>query len=222
MNKTFCSLMAISALAACGGSGSATRDIGPGTGTAEFGALSETALEVFEEFEILEETEGYTSFDAVAAEDGGSSVYDGFASVGAGTFNPETETETLTFLAVGSFSVTADFGDAMDVTGTADEFFEVANPEIFESEDADIADTVNAGAIAGSFTFDLEIYDLEGLAVADGVVDGSVTALDGSVIALEEAEALGDFLGSNLDLLDVYAFQENEDSFIGFSAIGLR
>ncbi|MFA8442288.1 hypothetical protein [Yoonia sp.] len=221
MKRTTIAFGAVCFLGACMGSdGGAERF---NTGDAAFDALGNRAIDVFDEFEALDSEEGFTPFTAVAAEEGGSAIYNGVATVVAGTFDEETDTETVDYLAVGSFTVTADFGIAQSVTGTADGFFEIANPEVANDENSELTDAVNAGAIEGSFAFDLDIYDLGGDAAADGDVTGSITTLDDTEIALTETTAFGDFYGNDLDALSVDAGTEEEGNrFIEISATGLR
>jgi len=192
------------------------------TGDAEFDALGNTAIAVFNDGDAFV-GEGTTAFSAVVG-DGGSSVYNGVAILSAGTYDGDTGEETVNYLAAGSFTATADFGDARSLTGTADGFFEIANPEIANSDPLVITDAVNGGSIPGSFTFDLGIGDSVGFAVTAGTVNGSVTANDDTVVGLSDAYIQGEFFGNDLDMVELIggAYDSGDATFVGITANGLR
>ncbi len=216
MKTNFVPLASILLLTACGGSGSGS---GINTGNADADALVSTAENVFDTFETIADAEGETPFTAVTAETGTAS-YSGVAILVAGT--DDGMTETIDYAAIGSFTVTADFGVAQDVTGTADGFFELSNPEIANEDTAELSDIQVAGPVEGSFSFDLSIDNLSGFAIADGSVNGSLTQLDSNVIAINDPDATGDFYGDDLDVLEVSAGEFDDTSFVELNATGLR
>jgi hypothetical protein len=205
-------------LAACGGSGG-----GINTGNAEADILVASAQSIYESFDAIDQTDGYSRYSAVGNESGNVS-YNGVASFVAGT-GYDSGSETIDYVAIGSFTATADFGPSQDVTGVANGFFEVSNPEIANDENASLEDIRVAGPINGQFDFDLEIEDFFGDAVAVGTVTGTLTHRDGFIEDFDAGiDAFGDFYGDNLEVLDVYAtgVVPGTGDFAAINVTGLR
>jgi len=220
MYKSLISVVSMASLAACGGSGGGDGEFNTGP---DFDALGNAAIEALDGFDAAS-TEGRSRYSAVEAEPEGDSIYEGVAVVMTGPA-PEGFVELPEYAAVGSFEVTANFGEAT-VNGTADGFFEIENPGIARDVadgDVDPTDLVNAGSIEGSFAFDLDIEETGGFATATGSVVGSLTAIDDTLVAIDDADAEGVFLGDDLDAFQVIGSEAigGEDA-VDIFAVGLR
>lgn len=163
---------------------------------AEFAATVSTAEDTFEAQDSLFDTEGFTPYATVANEMGAVS-YTGYA-----VYLEEVDdgmTTSTTYLALGTFEATAAFGAAQEVTGTATDFFAVANPQLADTADPDVTQAEFGGALTGSFAFDMDIFDFEGNAGMNGTVNGTLTDGDGLMADWTDVMATGDFIGADID-----------------------
>ena len=201
MKTAVLSLSAIALLSACGGSG----------GGAD---LVETTQTLSSEFEAIQSSEGTTPFSQVAV-DGGVVIYNGTATV---TITPDGS-RSADFLAIGEFEATADFGSGQDVEATANNFIQAANPE--ESNN-DLSDFESAGAIDGSFEWDLDIEEFSGVARVVGTATGELTRIDSTQEDFASTSVLGFFYGDNLDFLSFNANDVDPDQAIRLNVIAKR
>jgi len=215
--KISVSVISVLALAACGGSGSDQFD----TDDAGFDAMGNAALAAIDVFSDVE-GEGASPYAAVENASG-TAAYDGVAVVTSG---PES-TGVIDFVAGGSLALIADFDGAGTVTGSASGFYQIANPEVVENGPDDITDfqnftdLENAGAIEGSLDFDMGVFNLGGAALATGTVDGDLTALDTTVIDVDNAAMDGAFIGDDLDVFGAESTTSSGSAFVDITIIGL-
>lgn len=197
------SLLAVSALAACGGSGSGGSDP-----VSEFDALVASATNTLNTYENFETNEGFTPFGAIGAEpDGGTAIYDGYAGVSQTRIVDDAPVE---YAAIGSFTATADFS-APNVTARADGFLDVATGD----------------PLTGAFDLTLPIFETNGDAGVGGggnIVSGTLTWADSSELSSTTFAGIGGaFVGQDIDALELNGSFSSGDGGGGtIRMIGLR
>ncbi len=223
MRNTIALVLAVTTLAACGGSGGSDGlggDVVIDTGDPALDALVVTGQSALDEYNELDEADNYTSYAALPPM--GNLDYSGIAIYAEGTGDASMDLETLTYGAIGSLTATASFDGDDVLTATADGFFEISNiAELESNPDAPLSAVRTSGPIDGSFTFTLDILDIGGFAFAEGTVSGSLTKADMSTATLTDAEAFGDFLGSNAEVVDVYGGLDGDDDFQAITGTGV-
>lgn len=194
------SCTAVFLLSACGGSGgSGGNDV---VTLEELQARSETynAAIGADNFEDVDPT------DFADLPETGAFDYTGIAVVG---IEAEGENDDNLFAAIGSATFTANFDD-QDISGSADNFFQLTDPNVTNFED------LEGVRIAGSLTYNFDQV-AEGENNYAGQVTGSLTPTNLPVLDVDIAGG-GAFAGETGDAFFAEIFNDETDYFIGILA----
>ncbi len=200
---------AFSLMTACGGSGS-----GSSADVTSNIADDVTLSELQARFETFQAAVGTLNFEDAEPSEfadlpiSGSVNYTGVAIVGSGE-NNGSGVRDFDFLAVGSTTLVADFDDH-EITGTADNFFQVDDP------DAEDFESVTGTRISGSLTYEFEQVSA-GLNDYAGQITGSLTPTDQPVINVDIAGGAG-FAGDDGEAFLAEAFNDTDDEVVAIIA----
>ncbi|WP_322896081.1 MULTISPECIES: hypothetical protein [unclassified Yoonia] len=199
---------AISMLSACGGSSSG------GVSNSDGGPSVVTLGQLIDRAEAFENAIGTTNIDQLGEPTAfaslpasGTANYIGVAVVGLIQDNGEG-VDIATFGAVGSTTILANFGN-QTVTGTADNFFQIDNPNV------EGFDGLTGERISGSLA-----YNLSGFGQNEyiGRFTGSLTPEGQSALNVDVGGS-GAFVGDQGEGFAAEAFEDGNEAFVGILAI---